>query len=192
MSKSYIPDSKLVEFAFKTIKSADLADDLKRGLCVVLGSEADLTTDLLAQCLCISRRTVFRYRDELDSLMHGEEDPRDKWGGRRNSILTEKEEKNFLTKWETKALRGELTDAKVIRNDLSEVVGHSVALSTVYNLLGRNSWRKLKPDTCHPKSDPAVREELKKNPRAFGIHHQRKKYRKVASGSILSGLGKIR
>jgi transposase len=167
MGKSYIVDNKLVEFAYATIKSTDIVDDLKRALCVVLGSDADLTTDLLAQCLCISRRTMFRYRDELNAIMHGEEDSREKWGGRRNALLTEKEEKSFLNKWETKALRGEITDAKAIRNDLVEIVGHSVAQASVYNLLERNGWRKLKPDTCHPKSDPAVREEFKKKSQNF-------------------------
>jgi hypothetical protein len=33
----------------------------------------------------------------------------------------------------------------------------------VYRLLARHGWRKVAPDTRHPKSDPAEQERWKKN-----------------------------
>jgi hypothetical protein len=37
------------------------------------------------------------------------------------------------------------------------------AASVVYRLLARHGWRKVAPDTRHPKSDPIAQEEWKKN-----------------------------
>jgi hypothetical protein len=36
-------------------------------------------------------------------------------------------------------------------------------MSTTYRLLARHGWRKVQPDTKHPKSDPAAQDEFKKN-----------------------------
>jgi hypothetical protein len=42
-------------------------------------------------------------------------------------------------------------------------LGKSIALSTLYRMLARHGWRKLAPDTAHPKGDATVREDWKKN-----------------------------
>ncbi|AIA31836.1 helix-turn-helix domain-containing protein [Leptospirillum ferriphilum] len=44
---------------------------------------------------------------------------------------------------------------------LEERVGHTVPKSTVYRLLARHGWRKVSPDTRHPKADPAVQDAYK-------------------------------
>jgi hypothetical protein len=36
-------------------------------------------------------------------------------------------------------------------------------MSTTYRLLARHGWRKVQPDTKHPKSEPALQDEFKKN-----------------------------
>jgi hypothetical protein len=38
-----------------------------------------------------------------------------------------------------------------------------VASSTVYRILARHGWRKVAPDTCHPKHDAEAQAEFKKN-----------------------------
>jgi hypothetical protein len=38
-----------------------------------------------------------------------------------------------------------------------------VAASVVYRMLARHGWRKVAPDTRHPKSDPIAQEDWKKN-----------------------------
>lgn len=50
-----------------------------------------------------------------------------------------------------------------LRAALSQRLGRPVAASVVYRLLARHGWRKVAPDTRHPKSDPAAQEEWKKN-----------------------------
>jgi len=46
---------------------------------------------------------------------------------------------------------------------LVERLGHDTPMSTTYRLLARHGWRKVQPDTKHPKSDPASQDEFKKN-----------------------------
>ena len=55
---------------------------------------------------------------------------------------------------------------------LAQKLGHPVAASVVYRMLARHGWRKVAPDTRHPKSDPQVQEEWKKTPRNSGSAHE--------------------
>ncbi len=47
-------------------------------------------------------------------------------------------------------------------------LGPRIALSTLYRVLARHGWRKLAPDTAHPKGDPLQRDAFKKTRRRFG------------------------
>lgn len=44
-----------------------------------------------------------------------------------------------------------------------KALGREVALSTLYRVLARHGWRKLAPDTAHPKGDHSRREAFNKN-----------------------------
>ena len=44
-------------------------------------------------------------------------------------------------------------------------LGQPVKPSVIYRLLARHGWRKVAPDTRHPKSQPEVQEAWKKNSR---------------------------
>ena len=50
-----------------------------------------------------------------------------------------------------------------LRAALAQKLGRAVTHSVVYRMLARHGWRKVAPDTRHPKSDPAAQEEWKKN-----------------------------
>lgn len=162
MARHYIVDKKLLSFAYQTLEQTSSLDDYKRALCVVLAGDTGLTTDTIANIMRINRSTVFRYRDEITDMFNGGEDPRLLWGGRRNSLLSVAEEGKILRYFQDKAFKGELVDIKLIHQKIEEYVGHSISLSSTYNLLHRNGWRKLSPDTCHPKCNPAVQEQFKK------------------------------
>jgi hypothetical protein len=45
-----------------------------------------------------------------------------------------------------------------LKSALEDRLGRPVALSTVYRMLARHGWRKLAPDTRHPRGDPAAGE----------------------------------
>jgi transposase len=88
--------------------------------------------------------------------------PRRSWGGRRKALLTAAEEKGFLASWEERAKAGELVVLSALRRALGERVGHGVAPSVLYRLVARNGWRKVAPDTRHPKTDLVAQQEWKK------------------------------
>jgi hypothetical protein len=78
------------------------------------------------------------------------------------------EEGEFLHSWEARAIQGGVLSVPPIHAALLERLGRSIPLSTTYRLPARHGWRKIQPDTKHAKSDPAVREEFKKNSRNYG------------------------
>lgn len=135
--------------------------ELRKALSVLLVVEAGLGTSQAAEILGISERTVFRNRN---SIRHQtEEGKRNTWGGRRHYIMTMEEERDFLRTWEEKANQGGVLSVPPIHAALVERLGRSIPISTTYRLLARQGWRKVKPDTKHPKSKPAIQAEFKKN-----------------------------
>jgi transposase len=84
------------------------------------------------------------------------------WGGRRQSLLTSEEEVAFLKPWLASAATGNLVVVSPIRVALAQRLGQPVKPSVVYRLLARHGWRKVAPDTRHPKSQPEVQEAWKK------------------------------
>ena len=136
--------------------------DYRKALSVILVAECGLDPDQAADILGISRRTVFRDKREICSQ---DDAPQKTWGGRRNVSMTIEEEREFLSQWQEKATAGGVLTVPPIHAALVERLGRSVPLSTTYRLLARHGWRKVQPDTKHPKSDPALQEEFKKNSR---------------------------
>ena len=72
------------------------------------------------------------------------------------------EEQEFLCQWESKATKGGVLTVPPIHAALVKRLG-ALPMSTTYRLLARHGWRKVQPDTKHPKSDPALQDEFKKN-----------------------------
>ena len=71
----------------------------------------------------------------------------------------------FLRPWVEQAQAGGVLVLSPMRAALAQAVGRRVAASVVYRLLARHGWRKVAPDTRHPKSNPQVQEDWKKNSR---------------------------
>ena len=72
------------------------------------------------------------------------------------------EEQVFLAAWKSKAEQGQLVVVTPLRAALEEELGRRVKPSVVYRLLERHHWRKVAPDTRHPKAEPSVQDEWKK------------------------------
>jgi len=73
------------------------------------------------------------------------------------------EEQGFLEPWAEQAASGGVLVISVLRAALAQRLGRPVAASVAYRLLARHGWRKVAPDTRHPKSDPQIQEDWKKN-----------------------------
>ncbi len=139
---------------------ATTAMELRKALSVLLVAELGLEASQASEILGISPRTVFRNRD---SVRHQDERRRNTWGGRRHYRMTIEEERDFLRTWEDKANAGGVLSVPPIHAALVERLGRSIPMSTTYRLLARHGWRKVQPDTKHPKSQPIAQEEFKKN-----------------------------
>jgi transposase len=77
--------------------------------------------------------------------------------------MSEQEEQEFLRPWAEQAVAGGVLVLSPIRAALAQRLGRKVAPSVVYRFLARHGWRKVAPDTRHPKSDPQIQEAWKKN-----------------------------
>ena len=129
---------------------------------VLLPAVGNLTLEQTAKVLGVGRATVARLQHRFRRHVQPEGPPAPRWGGRRHALLTPEEERAFLAAWAPQAKQGELVVLTPLRLALSQQLGRPVRASVVWRLLERHGWRKVAPDTRHPKSDPAVQEEWKK------------------------------
>lgn len=134
--------------------------EYRKALSVLLVAEHGFDADRAADALGVSRRTVFR---DLDKIRTQDDSCKNTWGGRRNASMTIEEEREFLAQWSTQAIQGGVLTVPPIHAALVGKLGHDIPLATTYRLLARHGWRKVQPDTKHPKSDPAAQDEFKKN-----------------------------
>lgn len=84
-------------------------------------------------------------------------------GGRKNEILTFEQEKEFLSQFFDKAVKGQISTVEEIRKVfLKHTNRKKVAKSTIYNLLKRHGWSKKKARPSHPKRNKEAQEIFKK------------------------------
>jgi transposase len=162
MARKISIDPEDVQRAKQLRDQAATVSEYRKALSVILVAEYGLDADRAADALGKSRRTVFRDRSNIRSQ---DDTPNKTWGGRRNSAMTIEEEREFLARWQEQATRGGVLTVPPIHSDMVERIGHSIPLSTTYRLLARHGWRKVQPDTKHPKIDPEAQDEFKKNSR---------------------------
>jgi transposase len=67
-----------------------------------------------------------------------------------NFRMTFAEETEFLEQFRDEAEQGLLTNAKKILEKYEEQTGKKSNISTIYKLLERHGWRKIKPRPNHP------------------------------------------
>ncbi|MDR1051773.1 MAG: winged helix-turn-helix domain-containing protein [Deltaproteobacteria bacterium] len=165
MARIYSPSPEVISLAQDFVNQSRSSSDTKRGLSVTLSATLGITVGQTAELLGISIMTVNRNRRLIEGMAGAEfHETTENRGGRRNQLMTPEEEAEFLDKFLDQSLAGELIDAAPIHNQLLELVGHDIPLSTTYRMLERNGWRKTEPDAGRPKSDPAPQEAFKTNP----------------------------
>jgi len=155
-------DVKLVAKATRTVKATRSLDDFRSALAVLLPAKVGLTLQETANLLGVGTASVNRMQIRLHVGRTSSSDLRN-WGGRRKSLLTAQEEIDFLKPWAEQARDAGLLVLSPIRAALAQRVGHAVKASVVWRLLARHGWRKVAPDTKHPKNDPRVMNAWKKN-----------------------------
>ena len=157
-------DPLAVKRAQAAADTAATIEELRRAQAVLLPALLGATLEQTASALGVGRATVPRLQAAFRqrSASRGPAPARN-WGGRRNAWMTLEEERAFLAPWLKLALAGSLLVVSPVRAALAERVGQPVKASLVYRMLARHGWRKVAPDTRHPKSDPQAQAEWKKN-----------------------------
>ncbi|NVN93532.1 MAG: winged helix-turn-helix domain-containing protein [Desulfuromonadales bacterium] len=160
MARQVHISDEAIQQAKQLREKATTIKEYRRALSVILVAQLGLDADQAAEVLGASRRTVFRDRSNICSQ---DVSNKKSWGGRRHCAMTIEQEREFLAEWEAKATAGGVLTVPPIHSALVALLGHDIPMSTTYRLLARYGWRKVQPDTKHPKSDPAAQDEFKKN-----------------------------
>jgi transposase len=167
MARPISIDDKLVEHAKGLAAGAVTVEELRCAQAVLMPALLGASLEQTAVALGVGRATVGRYQAKVRRrLSHPGELP-PQWGGRRHAAMSWEEERDFLQPWAEQSADGTMLVVAPLRAALAQRLGHAVAHSVVYRLLGRHGWRKVAPDTRHPKSDPAQQEQWKKNSPAY-------------------------
>ena len=163
MARPRLLDEKLVEHAKRLAAQAQTVEDLRCAQAVLLPAMLGATLEQTATALGVGRATVGRCQAKVRKrLTHPAQlDPA--WGGRRRAAMSVEEECEFLQPWAESAADGGMLIVAPLRAALAQRLGRAVTHSVVYRLLARHGWRKVAPDTRHPKSDPLTQEQWKKN-----------------------------
>jgi transposase len=162
-------DKELVRQATEAVINPKDTTEFRSAQAVLLPAIMGATLEQTAALLGVSRASVPRLQARFRQSMQTGKSPPRCWGGRRRSLMTFDEEKEFLEPWAQQAKTGGILVVSVIRAALAQHLGRPVNASVVYRLLERHGWRKVAPDTHHPKSDPVAQEEWKKNFRKYWL-----------------------
>jgi len=172
MSRSAKFTERQISTAKALLQQANTAEDIRTAQAILLPVVHGLTMDEAGIAMGVSRATVGRLQQRIrqargkpgvgSGVLAGEGRG---WGGRRNSHMTPEEEAEFLAPWAAEAETAGMIVMGPIRAALAQRLGRPVRASVVWRLLARHGWRKVAPDTRHPKADYAVQAAWKKNSR---------------------------
>lgn len=156
-------DVELVAQAQAVAAEATSVEALRCAQAVLLPALLGATLEQTAAALGVSRASVPRLQVRLRQQYGQAQEAGPAWGGRRRELLSLEEERSFLAPWAQASAAGGVLVVSPIRAALAQKLGRPVAATVVYRMLERHGWRKVAPDTRHPKSDPQAQEAWKKN-----------------------------
>jgi transposase len=156
-------DRTVVEHAKGLAARAETIEELRCAQAVLLPALLNATLEQTAAALGVGRASVGRYQRKIRKRLTHPAQLEPQWGGRRHAAMSEEEEREFLEPWAEQSADGGMLVVAPLRAALAQRLGRPVTHSVVYRLLARHGWRKVAPDTRHPKSDPFEQEQWKKN-----------------------------
>ena len=151
-----------IEAARRLAGEARSLMQLRQSQAMLIPALTGASLQTTAQILGLSRDRVCVLRRQFRANGARPVDAQEKRGGRRRELMSVDEEVSFLASWSHKAQSGGVLVVPPIHAALERAVGHKVPKSTVYRLLARHGWRKLAPDTRHPKVDVEAQGVFKK------------------------------
>jgi len=155
-------DSELVKQAQIVASHTHDVQELRMAQAVLLPALAQMTLSAAAKVIGVGRATVARLQRRFRHRKESAQPIPRRWGGRRRALMKLEEEQAFLASWKPEAQQGQLVVVTPLQVALEQKLGRRIKPSVVYRLLDRHRWRKVAPDTRHPKAQSAVQEEWKK------------------------------
>lgn len=153
-----------IDAARASLKSAVTADQLRAAQSVLLPLELGLSLVQTAQAIGRSVGATCKMRTTYCAVAAGKRPAaKSKTTLRNRAKATLEEEAAALDKVLHDAHLGGIVIIPRIKPLVEKALGKKIALSGLYRMLHRHDWRKLAPDTQHPKGDPQAREVWKKN-----------------------------
>jgi transposase len=153
----------LVGRAQELLAAAKDLNTLRSAQAVLLPALLNATLEQTAALLGVSWATVPRLQNGLRCRCAEPDMVIPTRGGRRHELMSVEAERDFLAPWAQLASAGNMLVVSPLRAALSQKLGKKISASVVYRLLERHGWRKVAPDTRHPKSDMQAQEDWKKN-----------------------------
>ena len=143
--------------------SPNLAE-LRAAQAILLPARHGLSMEETAGMLGVSRSQVGAWQTRARTPRQPK---RATHGGRRRQTMSLDEEKEFLAPWVEHASTAGMVIVPPLHEGLEKKLGRTIHHSQVYRMLARHGWRKVAPDTTHPKTDPIKQEDWKKNCRKW-------------------------
>lgn len=158
-------DAELVGKAQTALREAKTLEQLRLAQSILLPAVMGSTLEQTAEVLGVGRATVARLQARFRASQVSGGTRSRQWGGRRRALMNLQQERSFLAPWMEQAKRGEMLIVSPLRAALAQELGRPVSASVAYRMLARHGWRKVAPDTRHPKSDAQIQQDWKKNSR---------------------------
>jgi transposase len=156
--------SEHIEAARQLLRTARTADELRLAQSVLLPLELGLSIEQTAKAIGRSRGATCTMRTRFSKVACGVMPaPRSKKELRNRANADLQRERQNLNEVLAHAAKGGVVVIPRIKAAIESKLGKTLALSSVYRMLARQGWRKLAPDTRHPKGNPQAREDWKKN-----------------------------
>jgi transposase len=175
--------------AKQLVASAKTLQQLRQGQAMLLPALTGASMETTAEILGIGRNRVCVLRRQFRQAGGATFGERERRGGRRRELMSVEEEQAFLAPWVEQAKNGGVLVVPPIHAAYEQKVGKSVPRSTIYRLLARHGWRKVMPDTRHPKANVPAQEDFKKTP---GGHRRPSSYLRQAVAALVSGRSPFR
>jgi len=164
MSRTAKCEPVVIETARKLLSEAKTVREMRAAQAILLPAVYGLTREQTAAAIGLSPSRVGGIQAEARDP---DRPAKGAHGGRRRQMLSLEEEARFLRPWVEKAASAGMVIVPPWPQALEEQLGRQVHHSQVYRLLARHGWRKLSPDSIHPKADLAKQEDWKKNSRRW-------------------------
>lgn len=152
------------EWARELLANAKTAEELRQAQAILLPLELGLSLAQTALAIGRSVSATGKLRNRPRREAAGELTPKKRKRELRNRAAANLErESALLDEVLTGAALGGVIVIPALKPAFEKALGRPVALSTLYRILARHGFRKLAPDTAHPKGDPQGREDGGKN-----------------------------